>query len=241
MNWAENYTAWWRNTLKCEFPAEIRQMYSYAVYPQESPYFKMAIDALFGVETKFAEELLTGIRRANIPGDIVEFGVFQGDWLKRLDGMMSHVGLKRDLWGFDSFQGLSKPDAECDISFWKEGMYACSLEEASRNVKAAKKPYIRLVPGFFSDSLGTAQAQALGPVAYARIDCDIYAPALECLHFLSERLSNGAILVFDDWNHDIEFGEARAFNKWSGTVPNLSFEFLGHGAWGHLYLKVYRG
>ena len=48
---------------------------------------------------------------------------------------------------------------------------------------------------------------------YARIDCDIYQPARECLHYLGPRLVDGAIAVFDDWPHVRGFGEQRAFKR----------------------------
>ena len=75
-------------------------------------------------------------------------------------------------------------------------------------------------------------------MAFRRIDCDLCEPALECLHFLSSRLAHGSILVFDDWTHDFEVGEGRGFAEWVSTVPNLRFEFLFLGPWGHLHLRV---
>ena len=64
---------------------------------------------------------------------------------------------------------------------------------------------------YFAESLKGADAARLKNVCFARIDCDIYEPALECLHYLTTRLSDGAILVFDDWSFNPEVGETRAF------------------------------
>jgi hypothetical protein len=71
-----------------------------------------------------------------------------------------------------------------------------------------------------------------------RIDCDIYEPALQCLTYLGPRLSDGAILVFDDWPHQLGLGEQKAFQDWLPTVPHLKFEFLFYGTIGHFYLRV---
>ena len=96
-----------------------------------------------------------------------------------------------------------------------------------------------LFPGFFADSLKREPATEVGPVAYARIDCDIYEATRDCLDYLGPRLSHGAVLVFDDWPHELEYGEARAFSEWLPTAPNLRFEFLFFGTWGHFYTRVW--
>jgi hypothetical protein len=189
-------------------------------------------------EFEYVEQLLQQAKDSGIIGDLVEFGIYKGDWINRFYDMTVRVGLDRKIWGFDSFAGLSKPHEKYDISFWKEGMYAASRAEVEEQVRAKERPRIRLVEGFFRESLKTPEAQSLEPVCFARIDCDIYEPALECLSFLSTRLSDGAILVLDDWSFDPDVGESRAFFEWVKTVPHLRFKYLSHGPWGHLYLRV---
>ena len=96
-----------------------------------------------------------------------------------------------------------------------------------------------MIKGFFAQSLRDPEAQAVGHIAYARIDCDIYEPALDCLRYLAPRLADGAVLVFDDWPHRIDIGEGRAFAEWLPTVPHLRVEFLFFGTYGHFYLRVW--
>jgi hypothetical protein len=145
----------------------------------------------------------------------------------------------RPLIGFDSFRGLSAPHPDFDDAFWKEGMYAASRSEVEARLKVAERPRIILIEGYFADSLITEEAKKIGSIAYARIDCDIYEPALQCLRYLSDRLSHGSILVFDDWPHRASVGEGRAFFEWTPTVPHLRFKFLGFGPWGHFYVRVW--
>ena len=45
--------------------------------------------------------------------------------------------------------------------------------------------------------------------------------------------------MLDDWPHQLEVGEARAFSEWLPAVPNLRFEFLFFGTWGHFYTRVW--
>ena len=147
--------------------------------------------------------------------------------------------MPRRVYGFDSFEGLSEPHPEHDHPFWKKGQYACSFEQVSQNLPTAQRPRIKLVKGFFEKSLRGPEAQLAERFCYARIDCDIYPPALECLRYLPHRLVDGAILVFDDWPHARGLGEQLALEEWIPTVPHLEFEFLFYGSIGHFYTRVH--
>jgi SAM-dependent methyltransferase len=229
-----------QETLGVPVPSDLRNTKLVSVYPPDSEWFQRSMDALFKIECDYAQGLINDIKQQKVTGAFVEFGVFQGRWLKLLSEMTERAGLgDRPLWGFDSFRGLSSPHSAYDTSFWKEGMYAASRAEVERNLDTANHPRIKLVEGFFAESLKGQEAARLGDVAYARIDCDIYEPAVESLAFLSQRLSHGAVLAFDDWTHDIDYGETRAFAEWVPKVPHLRFEFLCLGPWDHIYLRVW--
>jgi hypothetical protein len=195
--------------------------------------------ALINIEVDWVKEALTELRDQNIPGHIAEFGVFMGWWVNRLWELTEEIGFSRDVYGFDSFKGLSDPHPQFDGSHWKKGQYECSLTKVRDNVRAAERSRIKLVEGFFADSLQTKEAQSVHRFCFARIDCDIYEPALQVLRYLGPRLSDKAILVFDDWPFSIGLGEQRAFSEWLPEVPHLKFEFLFYNTWGHLYLRVH--
>ncbi len=232
-----SYDAWCRSAFRQHIPAPGVRIS--ASWPEDSEWGVRAYNALALLECEYAAKLLAGIRDNNIPGDFVEFGIFEGWWINFLYQATEQLGLHRRLYGFDSFEGLSEPHPEHDQAFWKKGQYACSLEQVSRNVQAEARPRIKLVKGFFERSLRGADAQVAGPFSYVRIDCDIYLPALDCLRYLGPRLSDGAIVVFDDWPHIRGYGEQRAFEEWLPTVPHLEFEFLFYGAIGHFYTRVH--
>jgi hypothetical protein len=197
---------------------------------------RMINDAMVMAEFEAVKELLAGLKAADVPGDVVEFGVYKGDWLWRLSFAMQDIGFSRRVYGFDSFAGLSPPDPNRDHDWWKDGDYAVAYEEVSS--RFADDPQVTLVPGWFSDTLPAMHD--IAAVSFARIDCDLYEPAVSCLAFLSDRLSNGAILVFDDWCYDLSRGELRAFVEWQPTVPHLRFEFLFFNSIGHFYIRVHR-
>lgn len=218
---------------------DVRSMKMFSVYGDNSNYFQKCYEVLLSVEYQCIQDLIRDLRAQFVPGAFAEFGIFQGAWINRLYEMTEAENLSdRLIYGFDSFKGLSAPSPTHDISFWKEGMYAASVEEVRANVHALSRPRIKLVEGFFSESLKSIEATSLGDIAFARIDCDIYEPAKQCLEYLSNRLVHGSLLVFDDWTHDYEVGEGRAFAEWISTVPHLEFKFLFLGPWDHLHLRV---
>ena len=211
-----------------------------ASWAEDSSWGLRAYNALAQLECEYAQELLLEIVTKNIPGDIVEFGIYQGWWVNFLWQASETVGLRRRIYGFDSFEGLSEPHPEHDQAFWKKGQYACGLEQVSKNVRLSERSRLKLVKGFFEKSLLSPEALLAEQFCYARIDCDIYQPALDCLRYLGPRLADGAIVVFDDWPHTRGFGEQRALEEWLPTVPELRFEFLFYGAIGHFYTRAHR-
>lgn len=234
-----DYTEFTTRVFGLNIPFDLRQTKLHSVYPQDSEWFKRCVDALFAIEVDFVQSLIVDLGHNNIQGAFAEFGIFQGHWIQRLFDLTEAAKLnEREIWGFDSFKGLSLPHPEYDSPFWKEGAYAASREEVEKYLQTSKRRRIKLVEGYFSESLLGDTAKSLGQVAFARIDCDIYEPAKDCLTFLSNRLADGSVLVFDDWTHNISLGEGRAFAEWVPTVPHLRFEFLSLGPWDHLYIRV---
>ena len=232
------YEAWFAATFGQQVPVPTNRI---AVsWPDDSEWGHRAHCALLTVEVDYVKMLLADIKARGIPGALAEFGIFQGWWVDHLWQFTEEIGLDREVYGFDSFAGLSKPHPEFDAPFWQEGQYACDLATVRANVKTAERPRIKLVEGFFADSLTRADVQSVESYCFARIDCDIYEPALQCLRYLGTRLSDGAVLVFDDWPHKLNDGEQKAFQEWLPDVPHLKFEFLFYGTIGHFYTRVHR-
>ncbi len=115
-----------------------------------------------------------------------------------------------------------------------------ALEDVAANLRAGDRPFLRLVKGWFSESLIREPATSIAKIAYARIDGDLYSSAVDCLAYLTDRLADGAILVFDDWQFSVNHGEVLAFREWIEAHPIFEFEFLEMNMWAHLYLRVRR-
>ncbi len=208
-------------------------------FPANSTWGNKAHQSLLAVEVEYVDDLIISIRDHNVEGAIAEFGVFEGWWTGHLFEATERLEIRRPILGFDSFKGLSAPHPEFDSSFWEEGTYSASRQMVETNLRVAERPRIKLIEGFFADSLVTDEATAYSKIAFARVDCDIYEPSCQCLQYLANRLSHGSVLVLDDWPHRIDIGEGRAFAEWVPSVPHLKFEFLFLGTFGHLYIRVW--
>ena len=231
------YAEWTRETFGAELP--VPGVLFATSFSPDSEWGQKANVALLQVELQYVDALLASIKLSSVRGAIAEFGIYEGWWVNHLFEATEKIGLNRPIYGFDSFKGLSAPHPDYDVAFWKEGSYAAGRALVERNVRAANRPRIRLIEGFFADSLKSSEALRVNEIAYARIDCDIYEPAAQCLDYLSTRLSHGSVLIFDEWPHRLDVGEGRAFAEWAPTVPHLEFEFLFFGTWGHFYIRVW--
>jgi len=205
------------------------QVHLSASYDEQTPWGRVARDGLFAAEIAYAQHLL----REQGPGCVMEFGVYTGRWIN----LLAEVG-QRDIHGFDSFEGLPQPGKH-DLDCWHAGQYAADYETVRANVRCEERPWIKLYKGWFSDTIPTPEVQSIRDICFARIDCDLYEPAVEVLDYLTGRLTDGAILAFDDWTFDLATGETRAFDEWSRRVP-LQFEFLAFSGFGSLFVRVCR-
>lgn len=176
---------------------------------------------------RYSLDLFDMIVNSKVDGSIVEFGVFNGYWLNKLMSHMDEKNSFRQVFGFDSFQGLPKPSADYDFPAWQEGMYRANFDEVAKSLRLGERPHLTLVPGWFSETLHRPPASTIRNIAYARIDCDLYEPTVEVLQYLTDRLVDGAILFFDDWTYFLDKGETKAFAEWSQEQSRYRFEILG--------------
>lgn len=221
-----HYNAFIQRTfgLSHHYPANINQ----ASFPYTSEYGDLMMASMYSGYQVICRDLYTRLVNAGVPGALIEFGLYKGGWLSPMLEHMEATGLIRPCFGFDSFEGLPKPNSDMETENWKQGMFACSLEQVAENLSAHRRPHLKLIKGWFKDTLPTAEAQAIKEVAYAKIDCDLYEPTVEILDYLRGRMTHGSVMVFDDWTHVLFAGETKAFVEWLPTVPDYEFECIGY-------------
>lgn len=152
--------------------------------------------------------------RHNIPGDIVECGVWRGGSMQACAKTLLALGeTDRGLHLFDTFEGMPPPTAE-DLR--RDGKSAEALLAAQgkdrpiwavaslEDVQAgfASVPYpgerVHYVQGLVED---TVPQQAPEQISILRLDTDWYASTKHELEFLYPRLVSGGVLLIDDYGY----------------------------------------
>ena len=169
-------------------------------------------------------------------GLALEFGVFKGVSLRAV----ALAFPKRRFTGFDSFEGLPEAWRRSETSTYEAGHFALkALPAVPANVD--------LVAGFFEDSLDAWLEANPGPVGFVHVDPDLYSAAKFVLDRLTDRLADGAVLVFDelaDWKDEGIYplwreGEWRALCEWLNE-QGFCFRILSRSARFEAAIQVYR-
>ncbi len=182
----------------------------------------------------------------NVPGSICEFGIHYGSSssvLINLKQIYEPRNSNRRFFFFDTFDGFdginSKDGEKVEKGdFGIEGNYEFILRDILETHMA-----INQVNGdseykiFSGDARQTiddflASSPESG-IALAILDMDLYEPTREVLAKIIPRLTRGAIVVFDEYNHPDYPGESIAVRELLGT-HNISLErsiYLPHAAW----------
>lgn len=145
---------------------------------------------------------------AAVDGDTAECGVFEGasSWLicaanRQFAGQRIHHL-------FDSFEGLSKPDAK-DGSYWTVGDLARDEELVSSNLK----PFLANIEfhkGWIPERFADVESKTF---SFVHIDVDLYQPTLDSVRFFYDRLCPGAIVLCDDYAFSSCPGATRAIDE----------------------------
>jgi O-methyltransferase len=144
------------------------------------------------------------VLRRNIPGDLIETGVWRGGGTILMRGVLKAYGDRsRTVWIADSFQGLPKPDGEAYAAdagneFWREDRFAVSLEQVRNNFAryGLLDDRVRFLPGWFRDTLPRAPVERL---SILRLDGDMYESTMDALRYLYPKLSPGGYVIVDDY------------------------------------------
>jgi Macrocin-O-methyltransferase (TylF) len=161
------------------------------------------------------ELLVHTARSAPEQGLMLEFGVADGASLRYVASRVT-----RSFHGFDSFEGLPE---DWSGTFERKGKFGRSgaLPEVPANA--------RLYPGWFAETLPRFLGEHAGEaVAFAHVDCDIYASTATVLEHLGDRLRPGAILVFDEYFNypNWQRHEWRAFQEFVRDT-GTTYTYLG--------------
>ncbi|MFB8104677.1 TylF/MycF/NovP-related O-methyltransferase [Streptomyces sp. NPDC056007] len=154
------------------------------------------------------------IARHDIPGSIVECGVWRGGSMQACARTLLSVGeTERELYLFDTYEGMTPPTAEdlrrdgrpaqelLDAQGKDRPIWAvASLEDVQAGFENVPYPKERVhyVQGRVED---TVPEQAPEQIAILRLDTDWYASTKHELEHLYSRLVSGGVLLIDDYGY----------------------------------------
>ena len=192
-------------------------------------------------------ELIQAIRHVesgNVPGDIVECGVWRGGNLVIAGLLRKQLGFDRRIWAFDTFAGMTAPTA-ADRKPADEGLDVhkkfASLDRGAHNdwCYASEQDVLECFEARVGSSdlrtvKGPVEETLLDPqnlpdrIAVLRLDTDFYESTRAELEILYPRLSAGGVLIIDD------------YGEWAGARKATDEFFAGQGVWLHYVTHTVR-
>ncbi len=155
--------------------------------------------------------------KAPVPGDIVECGVWRGGSVMMIALELLRLGVSdRDLWLYDTFAGLPRPDPALDVDILGnraiDGWQATTLtdgrtywayadqKDVRRNVGSTGYPADRqhFVAGLVEETIPRVVPDR---IALLRIDTDWYASYRHVLRELYQHVVPAGVIIFDDYGH----------------------------------------
>ena len=161
---------------------------------------------------------------AHLEGDILECGVFRGRSLLRMAVVAQRKCPQKVLFGLDSFDGfpaetITAGDLGPGRSMEKvRGRFKGANRVPLRLLRAAADLQlpIRLVPGFFNETLPTLAKRRF---CFVHLDCDIYESYKTCLDSLYDQVVPGGVILFDEYACPVWPGATRAVNEFFADKP----------------------
>jgi len=194
-----------------KYPCPDLDPFALTIIKKVQPYTMTSAERIYS-----ACESVRYIIKNDIPGDIVECGVWKGGSMMAMAmTLLEQKNKSRDLWLYDTFEGMSEP-TDKDVSVY--GIEAKKmLEMSSKNrqdsvwcysrldeVKQAvystgyPKEKIKFIKGKVED---TIPKQIPNKISILRLDTDWYESTYHELVNLFPLLSTGGVLIIDDYGY----------------------------------------
>lgn len=130
----------------------------------------------------------------DVPGDIVELGCNEGKTSIFLKMIMNFHSTGKELYAFDSFEGLPAPGKHDD--YLKQGDCFTTKEQFRRNFELWNLELPIIHEGWFNETLHDSLPEK---IAFSYLDGDFYDSIFISLEEVYPRLSKNAIVCIDDY------------------------------------------
>jgi O-methyltransferase len=145
----------------------------------------------------------------NVPGCIVEVGVYRGGSAKYL----AQMNPSRAIHIFDTFAGIPYGPGENDQH--NRGDFPADFEDVSAFLSDC--PNVRIYSGIFPETM----PKDFGPVALAHIDVDMEKSARDCINELWPLVSLNGYMVFDDYASESCQGVKKIVDRFLGGIISV--------------------
>ena len=137
------------------------------------------------------------------PGDVVEFGVWNGNNLFVIKKILDFLKSKKKVIGYDHFKGMPKADNRNYLKGDKEFIKYITKFYNLKNIRIIDDDIMNL----------NKHVKSFSKLSFIYIDCDLYKTTAEILKLLNHKLSVGGIIAFDEGNHNKRSGETKAMTE----------------------------
>ena len=174
---------------------------------------------------------LKHIKEKNVPGEIVECGVYKGGSLILICLIAQMLKLNRQIIGYDTFEEGFDKISEFDLSTKGKKIEKLSFEknffpsvddvlDIIKKFNIKENYFPKFVKGKTQETLLLSE-NLPNSISFLRLDTDIYEPTADQLDKLYPKLSSGGILHIDDYGHC------------PGVKKAVDEYFKGHNIWLH--------
>jgi hypothetical protein len=180
-----------------------------SLYDRCAPFTMTSVERMYALY-----EAIRYVRAAEIPGDVVECGVWRGGSSMLAALTLAQLGVSRRLWLYDTFEGMPPPGLH-DVRYTGERAEEsldptqrlagvsndwawATRDDVESNMRSTGHEGLELVEGKVEE---TIPAHAPDTIALLRLDTDWYESTHHELEHLYPRLAPGGVLIIDDYGH----------------------------------------
>ena len=128
---------------------------------------------------------------------------------------------------FDSFEGTSEPSAE-DGRYWSEGDLSAGLDTVRDNLSEFDN--VSFHKGWIPERFPDVEDRRF---SFLHIDVDLYEPTRDSVAFFYPRMSDGGIILCDDYGSTFCSGATKAIDEYLADKPEKMISLSGGGRVSH--------
>ncbi len=144
----------------------------------------------------------------NIKGDIIEFGIWNGNNLFTIKKISDYYDFKKKIYGFDNFSGFPNPPK---FKKKKTGKYIGKPKLIKKMIKFFNLQKIFIVN---DDIMNLPKyRKKFNKISFIYIDCNVFKVVDMILNELSHKISKGGVIAFDEARNKFNKDESKAMMK----------------------------